>query len=65
MPRGTLIDETGLLLRDRGLVLQRDAGGTWRLDVNRIRVDMIGTRVRIIGKRSGFDLVDVERIEPC
>jgi hypothetical protein len=65
MPRGTPVEDTGILLRDGGLVLKRDAGGTWRLDLKRIPLDLIGGRVRIIGKRSGFDLVDVDRIERC
>jgi hypothetical protein len=65
MPRGASVDETGLLLRDRGLILRRDDGGTWRLDVRRLPVDLLGARVRIIGIRSGFDLVDVHRIERC
>ncbi|WP_380879937.1 hypothetical protein ACFB49_22180 [Sphingomonas sp. DBB INV C78] len=65
MPRGKRVADTGLLIRDRGLILQRDAGGTWRLDVNRIPVELIGCRVRITGTRSEFDLVDVDRIEPC
>lgn len=65
MPRGTPVNDTGLLLREGGLVLKRDAGGTWRLDVRRIPIDLIGKRVRINGKRSGHDLVDVDRIEAC
>jgi hypothetical protein len=65
MPRGAPIVDTGILLRDGGLVLNRDAGGTWRSDVHRTPIDLLGCHVRIIGKRSGHDLVDVGRIERC
>jgi hypothetical protein len=66
MPRGTQHDETGLLLREgRFLVLQRDDGGRWRLDVDSATVALLGRRVRVQGIRSGFDLLDVQRIEPC
>lgn len=44
-------------------MLKRDAGGTLRLDVRRIPIDLIGKRVRITGKRFGLDLVDVARFE--
>lgn len=66
MPRGTHHDETGLLMREgEFLVLQRDDGGRWRLDVGG-RVDvLLGRRVRVQGTRSGFDLLDVRRIDPC
>jgi hypothetical protein len=65
MPRGAPVVDTGILLRSTGLILERDAGGTWRLDVHRVPLDLLGSHVRIIGKRSGHDLVDVERIERC
>lgn len=66
MPRGTQHDETGLLLREgQAFVLQRDDGGRWRLDVGVTAVDLLGRRVRVQGTRSGFDLLDVRRIEPC
>ena len=68
MPRGSRHDETGWLNEDAGqLLLRRDEGGRWRLDVGfwlgwRTR-KLIGRRVRIIGKRSGFDLLDVISID--
>jgi hypothetical protein len=66
MPRGTQHDETGLLLRDgRFLVLQRDDGGRWRLDADPAALGLLGRRVRVQGTRSGFDLLDVRRIDPC
>jgi hypothetical protein len=66
MPRGTHHDETGLLLREgQWLVLQRDDGGRWRLDAGAKAVALLGRRVRVQGIRSGFDLLDVRRIDPC
>jgi hypothetical protein len=66
MPKGTRHDETGLLLREgHFLVLQRDDGGRWRLDTARRVERLLGRRVRVQGMRSGFDLLDVCRIEPC
>lgn len=66
MPLGSQHDETGLLVREGyWLVLQRDEGGRWRLDANRKAERMLGQRVRIVGIRSSFDLLDVTRIEPA
>jgi hypothetical protein len=63
MPMGTTHDETGLLLREAGsLVLRRDDGGRWRLDAGRSAERLLGQRVRVQGIRSGFDLLDVQRI---
>ncbi|KXU30640.1 MULTISPECIES: DUF5818 domain-containing protein [Sphingobium] len=68
MPYGSHHDETGWLNETSGnWSLRRDEGGRWRLDVGfwtawRSR-KLIGKRVRVVGKRSGFDLLDVERIE--
>ena len=65
MPLGSPIDESGLLLRDgAGLILQRDDGGRWRLDASPRHRELAGRRVRVKGKRSGFDLVDVEMLDP-
>lgn len=49
----TMVDETGLLVRDgAAFVLQRDAGGTWVLDMQRVPVDYVQKRVRIVGQLS-------------
>lgn len=66
MPRGTHHDLTGILL-DAGPfpVLRVDDGGEWRLDVGRRHRHLLGLRVRVLGKRSDFDMIDVERIEPA
>jgi hypothetical protein len=42
--------------------LQRDAGGRWRLDVDHGAERTLGQRVRVVGVRSGFDLLGVLRI---
>lgn len=63
-PVGTLIDETGTLLREQGgFVLRRDLGGRWKLDVHRVSMDHIGKRARITGVVVGKGLVDVDGIE--
>lgn len=65
MPLGSTVDESGLLLRDgAGLILQRDDGGRWRLDASPRYRELEGRRVRLKGKRSSFDLVDVEALDP-
>jgi hypothetical protein len=59
------IDETGMLLRvGGGFALKRDSGGLWRLDMHRTPVDLVGKRVRVIGVRTGVDVVDVEGVQP-
>jgi len=68
MPMGSRHDETGWLNeRDGQWILRRDEGGRWRLDVGfwtawRSR-KLIGKRVRIVGTRGEFDLLNVDRIE--
>lgn len=64
MPKGTRHDLEGLLLRDaRGyMVLRVDDGGEWRLNANRKTADLIGNRVRVLGVRSGFDILEVTSI---
>jgi len=62
---GSHYDETGLLLSgENGLVLERDGGGTWRLDINKNAAAYLGHRVHIKGMRIGFDVLDVYSIEP-
>lgn len=64
MPLGSPHDETGVLLWEgRFLTLQRDGGGRWRLDGPAELERLAGRRVRIVGVRSRFDLLDVECYE--
>jgi hypothetical protein len=63
MPLGSEHEETGLLLHERGsLILQRDAGGRWRLDIGRNVEKLLGRRVRLRGTRCGFDCLAVDWI---
>ena len=65
MPRGTLHAETGTIWREGGhLVLLRDAGGRWRLDAPLSAERLFGKRVRVEGTRAGFELLNVQSIEP-
>ena len=66
MPMGTQHTLTGLLLWNehlRSFVLNCDGGGTWRLDLNVADRRYADSRVRVSGSRSGFDLLDVVRID--
>lgn len=66
MPMGKRYEEVGLLLkgnRHASLDLQLDGGGgVWRLDADAAACRLIGQRVRVVGIRSDFDLLDVESV---
>ncbi|MGA1854058.1 DUF5818 domain-containing protein [Sphingobium sp. HT1-2] len=54
----------GILLGDDPYPVLRVAdGGEWRLDCSRSCRHLLGRRVRVVGMRSDFDMLDVERIE--
>jgi hypothetical protein len=56
-------DECGLLLREAScLILRRDDGGRWRLEADGDAEKLVGQRVRVMGVRSGFDILEVRRI---
>lgn len=64
MPRGTRHVDAGVLMTDRGqYVLERDGGGTWRLDAPWRARRLLGQRVRIEGIRIDFDVLSVTTIE--
>lgn len=68
MPRGSRHEETGWLNDDRGqLVLRRDGGGQWCLDMGWLLTwrtrKLVGKRVRVVGVRSNFDLLAVSSIK--
>ena len=68
MLRGSQHEETGWLNDDRGqLILRRDGGGRWRLDMGWLLTwrtrNLLGKRVRVIGIRSDFDLLAVSSIK--
>lgn len=63
MSRGTHYELEGLLLAGNIYpVLRIDGGGQWRLDLPSRYHKLIGRRVRVTGRRSEFDMLDVERI---
>jgi len=67
MPHGTVHDETGWLNGDgRSFALRRDEGGTWRLELGIRRTrrakSLLGCRVRVVGTRVDFDVLEVERL---
>lgn len=67
MPRGSEHSLTGLLVvAGRGYALDVDGGGRWRLDVrdDREARRLAGRRVAVIGRRAGFDLLEVETLTP-
>jgi hypothetical protein len=66
MPLGSKHSLTGVLYQARrGLDLHVPDGGVWHLEVDRTAWRMIGRRVKVQGARSGFDRLDVRKIEPC
>jgi len=65
MPRGTRHVLTGTLrLARRGFELHMDGGGVWALDVPSWRRArrLVGQQVTVEGTRSGFDLLDIDRL---
>jgi len=65
MPLGVGLSLEGLLLEDgRQLYLRMDDGGMWRIEAGWRARRLLGRRVRIEGRRDGFDLVTTKRIVP-
>jgi Protein of unknown function (DUF5818) len=63
MPKGTKHKETGILRRATlGYALEMDGGGRWLLDIKGSVRKLIGKRVTVEGKRTGFDLIYVDRV---
>ena len=48
-----------------GPVLRTDGGGTWELDNTRQVRKLIGSRVEVVGQRSGFNGVACDQIWPA
>jgi hypothetical protein len=63
MAEARRIDETGILIRDGGgFALNRDAGGRYRLDLQRVPVDEVEKRVRVIGMLIADGLVEADGV---
>ncbi len=63
---GAGVDETGRLLRDEaGFLLQRDAGGVYRLELLRVPVDHVEKRVRVRGFYAGHGVVEADGVAPA
>ncbi|SES13518.1 DUF5818 domain-containing protein [Sphingobium sp. YR768] len=64
MGRGVHHELTGVLLANGLLPMLRvDDGGEWRLDISGRYRHLLGKRVRVTGKRSDFDMINVEKID--
>jgi hypothetical protein len=63
---GSRVDETGTLVRDRGaFLLQRDAGGRYALELDRVPVDLVEKRVRVVGTVIGPAMVSADGVAPA
>jgi hypothetical protein len=63
MAKGTRYVETGILRPGQwGYSLEMDGGGVWQLDIAGSACRYLGQRVTVEGVRSGFNLMDVDRI---
>lgn len=59
------VDETGTLTRDGGaFVLHRDLGGQYALQLQRVPVDLVEKRVRLVGTLVAEGVVSVEGVAP-
>lgn len=66
MPKGTRHTETGTLRHNHfGYILEMDGGGFWVLEFWSMRDvgHFLDDRVTIQGVRTGFNLLDVDRIK--
>ncbi len=60
------MDETGRLIRDAtGFLLQRDLGGSYRLVLLRVPVDLVEKRVRVRGYHAGDGVVEADGVAPA
>ncbi|CCW17102.1 hypothetical protein EBBID32_14410 [Sphingobium indicum BiD32] len=63
---GAAVDETGRLIRDAaGFLLQRDLGGSYRLVLLRVPVDLVEKRVRVRGFHAGDGIVEADGVAPA
>ncbi len=63
---GTRVDEVGTLIRDGGaFYLRRDLGGRYELELQRMPVDLVEKRVRIVGTLVAPLLVSADGVAPA
>lgn len=63
---GTRIDEAGTLIREGGaFYLRRDLGDRYQLELQRMPVDLVEKRVRLVGTLVGTDLVSADGVAPA
>jgi hypothetical protein len=60
------IDEHGTLTRDGGaFYLRRDLGGRYQLELQRLPVDLVEKRVRLVGTLVAADIAAVDGVAPA
>ncbi len=63
---GDRIDETGMLVREGGtFILERDLGGHYVLELQRVPVDHVAKRVRVVGIIVAEGLVSSDAVGPA
>jgi hypothetical protein len=63
---GERIDETGMLVREGSMfILERDAGGRYVLELQRVPIDHVAKRVRVIGVLLGDGVVSSDGVGPA
>jgi hypothetical protein len=63
---GNQIDETGMLVREGGtFILERDLGGYYVLELQRVPVDHVAKRVRVVGILVANGLVSSDAVGPA
>ena len=63
---GERIEETGTLVREGStFILNRDAGGYYILELQRVPIDYVAKRVRVIGVLVAAGLVSADGVGPA
>ena len=63
---GSHINETGTLVRDgAAFVFRRDVGGRYVLELQRVPIDHVEKRVRLVGTLVAEGLVSAEGVGPA
>jgi hypothetical protein len=63
---GERIEETGTLVREGStFILNRDAGGHYILELQRVPIDYVAKRVRVVGTLIALGLVSADGVGPA